>query len=140
VALFLWVITYGLGEEIGWRGYALPRMQRGRSALSATLILSALWALWHWPLFFYVLDIAILPMWLLGLTAGTVVFTWLYNSSGGSVLMIILWHGFYDFVTASKAGEGLGAIVLSAIVMVWAVLAVLLYKPTHLSRREKHVL
>lgn len=140
VAIILWVLTYGLGEEIGWRGYALPRMQRSHSALSATLLLSALWAIWHWPLFFYVLDIAILPMWLIGLAAGTIVFTWLYNSSGGSVLMIILWHGFYDFITASKAGEGLGAIILSAIVMVWAVLVVLLYKPARLSPGEKHVI
>src|SRR5215218_2465864 len=39
-----------LGEEIGWRGYALPRLQAGRSALSASLFLAPIWALWHLPL------------------------------------------------------------------------------------------
>lgn len=75
VAVILWVLTFGLGEEIGWRGYALPRMQKNRSALSATLILTALWALWHWPMFFYVLDSAIIIGWLIGLVAGSIVFT-----------------------------------------------------------------
>jgi membrane protease YdiL (CAAX protease family) len=140
VALFLWVLTFGLGEEIGWRGYALPRMQKNRSAMSATLILAVLWAVWHWPLFFYVLDISIVIGWLIGLIAGTIVFTWLYNSSQGSVLLIILWHGFFDFITASKAGEGLAAIIMSAIVMTWALVVVFVYKPARLSSEEKHVL
>ncbi|UCF60578.1 MAG: CPBP family intramembrane metalloprotease [Anaerolineaceae bacterium] len=140
VALLLWILTFGLGEEIGWRGYALPRMQKNRSALSATLILAVLWALWHWPLFFYVLDISIVIGWLFGLIAGTFVFTWLYNSSQGSVLMIILWHGCFDFITASKAGEGSAAIIMSAIVMVWAVVVVFVYKPARLSSEEKQVL
>jgi membrane protease YdiL (CAAX protease family) len=137
-ALLLWVLTFGLGEEIGWRGYALPRMQRNRSAISATLILALLWALWHWPQFFYVLDPAILPGWLFALTAGTIVFTWLYNSSHGSVFIIILWHGFFDFITASKAGEGTTAMIMSIFVMVWAVLVVILYKPASLSPENKH--
>jgi membrane protease YdiL (CAAX protease family) len=139
VAVILWVLTFGLGEEIGWRGYALPRLQKKRSALSATLILAGLWALWHWPMFFYVLDSSIIVGWLISLVAGTIVFTWLYNSSQGSVLMLILWHGFFDFITASKAGEGLAAIILSVIVMIWAIIVVFVYKPANLSPEEKHV-
>jgi membrane protease YdiL (CAAX protease family) len=51
--LGLWLLTYGLGEETGWRGYALPRLQRTRPATSATLILAILWAGWHTPALFY---------------------------------------------------------------------------------------
>jgi len=139
-ALILWVLTFGLGEEIGWRGYALPRLQKDRSAMAATLILAICWAIWHWPMFFYVLDRSILAGWLFSLLAGTIVFTWLYNSSGGSVLMLILWHGFFDFITASKAGEGPAAIILSVMVMVWAVVVILIYKPAELSQTGKNTM
>jgi hypothetical protein len=89
---------------------------------------------------FHVLDISIVVGWLISLDAGTIVFAWLYNSSQGSVLMIVLWHGFFDFITASKAGEGSAAIIMSAMVMTWAVVVVFVYKPARLSSEEKHVL
>ena len=139
-ALLLWIFTFGLGEEIGWRGFALPRLQRNRSALAASLILTILWALWHWPMFFYNLDSSFIIGWLLSLAAGTIVFTWLYNSSRGSVLILLLWHGSFDFITASNAGEGLAAIILSVIVMIWAIVVVLLYKPATLSAEQKQVI
>jgi membrane protease YdiL (CAAX protease family) len=75
-----------LGEEIGWRGYALPRLQSRMSALGASLIIGPIWALWH------------LPLWLTGTPGRTptlyaafvistialsVILTWVYNSTGG---------------------------------------------------------
>ncbi|MFN3927040.1 MAG: type II CAAX prenyl endopeptidase Rce1 family protein [Pseudanabaenaceae cyanobacterium] len=51
-ALFLWLLTYGIGEETGWRGFALPRLQKNRSALFATFILWVFWSLWHLRAFF----------------------------------------------------------------------------------------
>ena len=138
-ALLLWIFTFGFGEEIGWRGYALPRLQKDRSALSATLILAVFWALWHLPQFFYLFDTAILVGWFFGLTAGAIVFTWLYNSAEGSILMVALWHGAFNFITASKAGEGVLAAVLSTLVMVWAVAVIIWLKPTNLSHVEKQI-
>ncbi len=138
-ALILWVFTFGFGEEIGWRGYALPRLQKGRSALSATLILSLFLALWHVPAFFYLYDPSILVAWLIGMVAGAVVFTWLYNSSRGSILMVALWHGAFNFISGSQAGEGVIAAILSTAVMVWAVVLIFLYKPADLSPARKQV-
>jgi len=137
-ALALWLLTFGLGEEIGWRGYALPRMQNGRSALAATLILAVLWALWHVPQFFYLFEPAIAVGWFIGLSAGAIVFTWLYNSTGGSVLAAAVWHGCFNFITASSAG-GIVAAVVSVLVMIWAVIVVLVFKPLNLSARSKIV-
>jgi membrane protease YdiL (CAAX protease family) len=139
-ALFLWIFTYGIGEEIGWRGYALPRLQARMNALSATLVLGGLWALWHLPIFFYLFDPAIAVGWFFGLMSGAILFTWLYNSTDGSLLAVALWHGAFNFITASAAGEGLGAAIMSTLVMVWAVALVFIYKPANLSRREKQVI
>jgi len=138
-ALFLWVFTFGFGEEIGWRGYALPRLQKGRSALSATLILSLFLALWHVPAFFYLYDRSILIGWLIGMVAGAIVFTWFYNSSRGSILVVALWHGAFNFITGSQVGEGVIAAVLSTAVMVWAVVLIFLYKPANLSGAKRQV-
>jgi membrane protease YdiL (CAAX protease family) len=137
-ALPLWILTFGIGEETGWRGYALPRLQNGRNALSATFVLWILWALWHLPLFFYLYTVSILPGFLTGLLAGAIVFTWLYNSTGGSILVVAVWHGAFNFVTACTACKtGASAAIVSALVMLWAVLVVILYKPAGLVKAKK---
>lgn len=138
-ALLLWIFTYGMGEEIGWRGYALPRLQEKMSALNATLVLGVLWALWHLPIFFYLFDPAIAIGWFFGLMSGAILFTWLYNSTGGNLLAVALWHGAFNFITASAAGEGLGAAIMSTLVMVWAVALIFIYKPANLSKQTKQV-
>lgn len=139
-ALFLWIFTYGIGEEVGWRGFALPRLQEKMSALNATLVLGVLWALWHLPIFFYVFDPAIAVGWFFGLMCGAILFTWMYNSTDGSLLAVVLWHGTFNFITASAAGEGLSAAIMSTLVMVWAVVLIFIYKPANLSTRAKQVM
>jgi len=136
-ALFLWVFTFGFGEETGWRGYALPRLQSGRSAFLATVILWFFWALWHLPAYFYLYDPAIAPGWLIGQFAGAILFTWLFNSSTGSVLIVAIWHGCFNFITSSQAGSGLLAAVVSTVVMVWAVIILVAFKFRNLSHAEK---
>ena len=133
-ALLVWFLTFGLGEEAGWRGFALPRLQRDRSALWATVILWVFWTLWHLPLFFYLYDVTVIAGLVVGLLAGAILFTWLYNSSGGSILMTAVWHTTFNFVTgciACKAGTA--AAILSTLVMVWAVVVVIWSKPATLS-------
>jgi membrane protease YdiL (CAAX protease family) len=140
-SLALWLFTFGLGEETGWRGFLLPRLQRGRSALAATLILWVIWSLWHLPLFFYMYAAAVLPGLLLGLLAGAIVFTWIYNSTDGSVLMTIIWHASFNYVTACSACKaGATSAVISALVMVWAVLVVVIFKPARLAAGRKSTL
>jgi membrane protease YdiL (CAAX protease family) len=144
-ALILWVLTFGFGEETGWRGFALPRLQNGRGALSATVILWAMWLAWHIPAFFYLdtymnLPPAILPMFGLGVLAGAIVLTWLYNSANGSILMLALWHGMFDFFSAAKVSDGTIAAIMSTVIMVWAVVVLIVYKPAHLSRAPRQVM
>jgi len=137
VALPLWLLTFGFGEETGWRGFALPHLQQHYNALTASLILGVLWLGWHIPFFFYIYDVATLPGVVLGLLAGTILLTWLYNSTAGSVLAVAVWHATFNYITASGAGVGLVAATLSTLVMVVAVLVVVIWRPEHLSHRQR---
>ncbi len=109
------ILVNGFGEETGWRGYALPRLQRRYGPITATLIIAVLWAGWHIPQFFYVdsyegFSPAMLPVFLFGLTCGAVVLTWLYNQTG-SVLAVAVWHGLYNLTGGTRAaGDGAGTI------------------------------
>jgi len=82
-------------EEIGWRGFALPRLQKQHNALIATLIVGILWALWHLPLVFLVGNpMAEFPiLWFFIIVTNAVIYTWIYNSTKGSILLVALFHG-----------------------------------------------
>lgn len=98
--LFVGTFAYALGEEPGWRGFALPRLEARYSPLAATLILTPLWALFHWPAFFYRATYqGGLPTaigFLFGLLAGAIVLTYLYDGTRGSLLLVMLWHAFIN--------------------------------------------
>lgn len=109
------ILVNGLGEETGWRGCALPRLQQRYGPVTATLIIAVLWAGWHLPQFF-LLDSyrgfapAMLPIFVLGLACGAVVLTWLYNRTG-SILAVAAWHGLYNLTGGTRAaGDGAGTI------------------------------
>jgi membrane protease YdiL (CAAX protease family) len=92
-------------EEPGWRGFALPRMLERWGPLEASVRLGVIWAIWHLPLFVLVSDydnagtevvgvIGMFFVFLLGLTIGfSIVQTWLYHRSGGSIFLAVLAHG-----------------------------------------------
>jgi membrane protease YdiL (CAAX protease family) len=94
VAMILFILV--IGEEIGWRGYALPRLQARYGALRASLILGSLWAGWHLSnvvipgLGFYGYGFVAFALYVLAMT---VLFTWLANQTRGSVLLAWLFHG-----------------------------------------------
>lgn len=95
-------------EEAGWRGYALDRLQMDWTALSASLLLGVVWAVWHLPLFFIrgsfhyeVVGFLTVGFWLfnIGVVALSVIFTWIYNHTARSTLAIIILHGWVNFVS-----------------------------------------
>ena len=131
-ALPLWIFTFGLGEETGWRGFALPQLQEGRSALGATMILASIWALWHLPQFFYLFDPSMLVGWLIGLFAGAIVLTWIYNSAVDSIPVVAILHGCFNFITASTADSGYLPTIISMIVILLAILLIICTGPKNL--------
>jgi uncharacterized protein len=140
-----WILTAGIGEESGWRGYALPKLQSHMSALSATLVVTLFWVGWHLPRFFYYggymqLGFSVLPLAAHGFLALAIVLTWLYNSTRGSILMVALFHGGYNFWAASGGAGGLTSSTIDALFIIWAVAVVALFRPANLSRKGKHTL
>jgi uncharacterized protein len=87
------VVVIGLAEETGWRGFALPRLQERRGPLVGTAVLAMVWALWHLPnLLFGGWTGASYALWLVGTLAVAFVYTWLFNNTGGSILLVALLH------------------------------------------------
>lgn len=83
------------GEEVGWRGYALPRLTGQMGLGPASVVLGIVWALWHLPLFFIAgtgSDGQSFPLYLLYVTALSVAMAWLYWRAGGSLLLVMLMH------------------------------------------------
>ena len=143
LGVWLLLVIGGFGEETGWRGFALPRLERTHSPLGATLILALLWAGWHVPTFFVIetyrgFEPPAFIGFLIGLACGAIVLTWLYHRTRESILMVSLWHGSFNLASGTLAARGTIAAVVSTLVMVGAVVLVVL--ELHARRRGRTVL
>lgn len=134
-ALVLLIVFAGLGEEFGWRGFAVPRLQVRHNALTTSLIIGAFHSLWHLPLFFVegemyhtlMQQIGFLPAFLgyaVLVTALAVQLTWIFNNTRGSVLLAAVyhgagnaWNGYIDIYRGELAGP-VAYVVLMVVVSV----------------------
>lgn len=109
IFLLHWLII-GVGEEVGWRGVALPLLQRDRNALRATFYLSLIWGPWHLPVFLLQHPPGTALLLTLGFTLMifpiAILYTWLYNSNRGSLLLVSLWSTSLTMAIASPAAIG----------------------------------
>ncbi|MFD1687069.1 CPBP family glutamic-type intramembrane protease [Halobellus litoreus] len=130
---FATLIRGGL-EEPGWRGLALPVLQRRIGALQASLVIGVVWALWHVPLFLMPgSSQAGTPFWLYApIVVGiSVIASWLYNAAGGRVLVPVVFHTLSNAVSVTTATGVIGDEVVSQIgllIVVWVVVAVLVWR------------
>lgn len=142
--LLFWLVFGPIPEELGWRGYALDRLQGRFDALISSLILGAVWAMWHLPLFFIRgtyqhsevgLGSAWFWLFVVNLIAGSILYTWVYNNTQRSILSAILFH-----FTTNAAGEMLplslqGEYINAALVIVAAAIVTLVWGRRTLARR-----
>lgn len=94
-AILSTVIGGQVGEELGWRGYALPRMARTMGLGPASLLLGVIWALWHLPLFYILGGDTVgqsFPFYLLQVMAISVAIAWVYMKTNGSLLVTMFFH------------------------------------------------
>jgi membrane protease YdiL (CAAX protease family) len=140
------ILTYGFGEEAGWRGFALPLLQSQHTAMQASMYLSFGWAAWHLPFFIYkdnFIEMGLFEAigWVVSLMFGTVFLTWMYNASGGSILMVAIWHGLYDLFTATTLGESLASMLMTFVMIIGVFWIVHQYgrdNLSHLPRQTNH--
>jgi membrane protease YdiL (CAAX protease family) len=133
------------GEELGWRGYALPRLQAERSALTASLIVGAMWALFHLPLFFDrgMADFRRMPppSYLLLAMAWSIIFTWVFNNTRGSVLLAMLLHaasnGWRGIYRPESADFTFHVSLYTGVMWLAALIVIALYGAAHLSRKPR---
>ena len=112
IAVVIVFLIGGGQEELGWRAFALPALQERYTAATASLGVGIVWALWHLPLFLIPgspqQELPLGP-YVIAVLAASVVFTWLYNSSG-SVLVPMLFHGGINPIAAYLPTGGIQAI------------------------------
>ena len=137
------LIGPGLFEEIGWRGFALPHLQRRYSALVSSLIIGLVWAFWHFPNFFFFTPTMLAVFVPMGIVI-SVIYTWVYNSTGGSLFAVVVLHGATiapgKLFAAGDAGGSLPRGVITG--LLYVVIAVGLawrYGAANLSWRDRVV-
>jgi len=117
------------GEEVGWRGYALPRLAQYVGLGGASLVLGFVWAAWHLPLF--VLPDSgstgqSFPAYLLQVMAMSVVFAFVYWKTDGSLLLVMLMHAAVNNTTGivpAATGGAITPIAFGGSVVAWATVA-----------------
>lgn len=132
--LIISTITGATGEELGWRGFALPRLQMRMSAFHASLVLGVLWTMWHVPLWFAGLGYEKIPFaaYALLVMSSTVLITWACNNSRGSMVIATLFHLTMNI--AMNIIEIKAFIVYALLIFAFTVIVVFLYGPSRLSR------
>ncbi|MWV39074.1 type II CAAX endopeptidase family protein [Natrialba sp. INN-245] len=142
----VFMLIFGpLPEELGWRGYALDGLQARWNALWASLILGFVWAVWHVPMFFMIgtyqaeLGVLTLPFWefMVGATLVSVLYTWIYNNTGRSILGAVLFHFSGNFSGELIPHGPVGRLFPAVLALLVVVVVVSVYGPKTLTRRAR---
>jgi membrane protease YdiL (CAAX protease family) len=136
------LVFFGFGEEVGWRGFALPRFQSKFNALASSIILTFFWALWHWPLFYYrpgytSMEIAGIFGWAFSLLTGSILLTWLFNASRASILICAVFHSTIDIVFTADLPDKNIVDYMGFLITVWGILTIIIFRPKNLATIER---
>jgi len=138
-----YLLTGGpLQEEFGWRGYALDRLQARFNALISSIILGFMWGLWHLPYFLIGAEIiymyGVLPL-IFSDILFAILLTWLYNNTGGSILVSLIFHNM--FIVSTEMFPALKTQVGSLFYLIFFIAAVtavvIIWRPKRLVREPK---
>ena len=146
IVLLFFIVGIINGEELAWRGFALPRLQAKYNALTASLILGVIWSIFHLPLFFTLTGSSqsdwSFTNFLTSTVALTVLYTWMYNHTRGSVLMAYLFHASantWSQVFSIDHADPTLRWVTSGLLVVAAVIVVVAAGAENLSRKNTRI-
>lgn len=140
------VIAGALGEELGWRGFGQRRLQKGIGALYAAMVIGVLWSSWHlWPAavpgglsLFTWTDF---PQTYIRLTSTAILYAWLFNSTRGSLLLVLVAHGAYNIdnsiVQTPASDVHTIPIIVAALHAVAAIVVIVATNPRTLTRSDR---
>jgi membrane protease YdiL (CAAX protease family) len=131
------------GEEIGWRGYVLPRLQAKHSALVSSLIVGVIWGVWHFPKFLLPGNDSSFALFMVRVMTDAILYTWLFNNTKGSLLLVTLFHasgnaaGVFLPIANTVTGNNTGTLILLVLLQIVVASVVLMIAgPARLSRQE----
>ena len=137
--LFLAFFIMALGEEVGWMGYAFEPMQEQWNTFKATLVLGLIWAIWHVPLYIFIMtDPVFIVAQVLLLLGLRFLLVWLFNNTGKSVFAAILFHAVYNATNGVlpnyQVSTPLGVVITSSFVLITAIVVIFLWGPKTLAQ------
>jgi membrane protease YdiL (CAAX protease family) len=162
---FIFFIVAGLGEELGWTGFLMPRLQASHGALTSSIIRSVICGVWHLPLLIYLrldhpsladfpysgwiaqmgLPVTIGVLTLLIILPWSVFYTWIFNNTRGSLLLVAVLHGSEIWVAYGMLNTGIDPRNFhnfwgyGAIIAVAAIIITLTNGAQDLSRKYKRI-
>jgi len=155
LVVFIMTCFLAAGEEFGWRGYALDRLEAHFSAITSSLLLGVIWWAWHIPIFGVLEEFSGLQntyawqfflLYFITIVAYSVLFTWIYNNTEGSILAVILFHAILnlsDYAIVSVSSQvptySIPSFYALTILVAIAIAIVIVYGPKKLARKtNKH--
>lgn len=137
------LLAGSLGEELGWRGFALPRLQNRYGALWASIIIGIIWSTWHlWPVItpggFSHLTPSNLAQTYIRLISTAIIYGWIYNSTNGSLFLVMVAHAGHNIATEliqlPAQGTDVIPVIIALLYLTAAIAVVLMTEPRTLSR------
>jgi len=141
--LIMSLITGAMGEELGWRGFALPRLQSKFNAFWASTVLGVLWGFWHLPLWFTGMgwESMSFGVFLYCCVLMSIILTWICNNTHGNLMLVTLFHLFYNFGLNLMAfvwhiPTDKSILYMAAVLSVYTLMVVIIYGPSKLSKQN----